>query len=127
MPRLSSISCVIPCLNEDANLNVLLPELIAVLRSLVPVFEVIVVDDGSIDGTALSMSRWADENPEVVYLQLSRNFGKEAALSAGLDAAGGQVVVTMDADLQHPPALIPEMLKRWEGGGRHGVCGEGHA
>lgn len=116
MSRLSSLSCVIPCLNEDANLNVLLPELIAVLQSLAPAFEVIVVDDGSTDGTALSLSRWIDQHPEIVYLQLSRNFGKEAALSAGLDAACGQVVVSMDADLQHPPSLIPEMLKRWEEG-----------
>jgi glycosyltransferase involved in cell wall biosynthesis len=116
MSQLSSISCVVPCLNEEANLNVLLPQLTAVLAPLAPAFEVIVVDDGSTDGTALSMSRWVAEHPEIIYVQLSRNFGKEAALSAGLDLAKGQVVICLDADLQHPPALISEMLKRWEDG-----------
>jgi len=116
MSRLSSISCVVPCLNEDANLNVLLPQLLAVLADAAPAFEIIVVDDGSSDGTALSMSRWVAEHPEVVYVQLSRNFGKEAAMSAGFEIAKGQVVASLDADLQHPPALIPEMLKRWEEG-----------
>ncbi len=116
MSRLSSISCVVPCLNEDANLNVLLPQLLAVLADAAPAFEIIVVDDGSSDGTALSMSRWVAEHPEIVYVQLSRNFGKEAAMSAGFEIAKGQVVASLDADLQHPPALIPEMLKRWEEG-----------
>ncbi|WP_228276209.1 glycosyltransferase family 2 protein [Neopusillimonas aestuarii] len=114
--RLQSISCVVPCLNEEANLGVLLPGLLAVLRKLAPACEIIVVDDGSTDGTAGLLSGWANDHPEIVYLQLSRNFGKEAALSAGLAAAKGQVVVSMDADLQHPPALISEMLSRWEEG-----------
>ena len=116
MPQPSSISCVVPCLNEEANLNVLLPALIAVLKTLAPVYEIIVVDDGSTDHTPVTLARWVQEHPQVVYLQLSRNFGKEAALSAGLDVARGQVVVCMDADLQHPPALIPTMIERWQEG-----------
>ncbi|TCT10886.1 glycosyltransferase family 2 protein [Paralcaligenes ureilyticus] len=116
MPPPSSISCVVPCLNEEANLKVLLPGLIAALKALAPAFEIIVVDDGSSDGTSHTLAGWAQEHPQVVYLQLSRNFGKEAALSAGLEAARGQVVVCMDADLQHPPALISTMLERWQEG-----------
>ncbi|TAL91687.1 MAG: glycosyltransferase [Candidimonas sp.] len=116
MPPPSSISCVVPCLNEEANLKVLLPGLIAVLKTLSPAFEIIVVDDGSNDGTPHTLAGLVQEHPQVVYLQLSRNFGKEAALSAGLEASRGQVVVCMDADLQHPPALIPTMLERWQEG-----------
>jgi glycosyltransferase involved in cell wall biosynthesis len=116
MSRPKTLTCVIPCLNEEANLNVLLPGLMTVLKSLVPAYEIIVVDDGSTDGTPTSMERWAREHPQIIYMQLSRNFGKEAALSAGLEAAQGDVVVCMDADLQHPPALIPKMLERWQEG-----------
>src|SRR3546814_17310388 len=58
----------------------------------------------------------AARQPKIVYMQLSRNFGKEAALTAGLEAARGQVVVCMDADLQHPTTLIPQMLERWQAG-----------
>jgi glycosyltransferase involved in cell wall biosynthesis len=116
MSRPNTLTCVIPCLNEEANLNVLLPGLMTVLKSLVPAYEIIVVDDGSTDGTPASMERWAREHPQIIYMQLSRNFGKEAALSAGLEAAQGDVVVCMDADLQHPPALIPKMLERWQEG-----------
>ncbi|MEO6984760.1 MAG: glycosyltransferase family 2 protein [Paralcaligenes sp.] len=112
----SSISCVVPCLNEEANLKVLLPGLIAALKTLSPAFEIIVVDDGSTDGTPNTLGKLVQEHPQVVYLQLSRNFGKEAALSAGLEASRGQVVVCMDADLQHPPALISTMLERWQEG-----------
>ncbi len=110
------ISCVSPCLNEQANLNVLLPALITVLKQLSGDYEIIVVDDGSTDGTEDSMLGWSKRYPQIVYLQLSRNFGKEAALTAGLEEARGDVVVTMDADLQHPPALIPKMYQRWQEG-----------
>ncbi len=116
MSNPESISCVVPCLNEEANLGVLIPGLMVVLAKLATVYEIIVVDDGSTDGTPALVSRLAAEHPQVVYVQLSRNFGKEAALSAGLEVARGQVVVSMDADLQHPPALIPEMLARWRSG-----------
>ncbi|MER1967676.1 glycosyltransferase family 2 protein [Castellaniella sp. GW247-6E4] len=116
MPTLASISCVIPCLNEQANLGVLLPELLNVVRQQGCAFEIIVVDDGSTDGTPDAMRHWTERHDEIMYLRLSRNFGKEAAMTAGLEAARGQVVVCLDADMQHPPTLIPAMLERWREG-----------
>lgn len=109
------ISCVIPALNERENLCVLLPCLETVLVSVASAWEVVVVDDGSSDLTCELMEEWACRQG-FRYLQLSRNFGKEAALSAGLAAAAGDVVVCLDADLQHPPALIPQMLDLWREG-----------
>ncbi|CAM5218864.1 Glycosyltransferase involved in cell wall biosynthesis OS=Castellaniella defragrans OX=75697 GN=HNR28_000675 PE=4 SV=1 [Castellaniella defragrans] len=111
-----TLSCVIPCLNEQANLGVLLPELLATLAQEDCALEVIVVDDGSTDGTPDLMRHWADLHPEIVYLRLSRNFGKEAAMTAGLEAARGDAVVCLDADMQHPPELIRTMLARWRSG-----------
>lgn len=110
------LSCIVPCLNEQANLAVLLPELLATLPSAGVDLEIIVVDDGSTDGTPDLMRQWVKLHPEVCYLRLSRNFGKEAALTAGLDAARGDAVVCLDADMQHPPSLILEMLARWRAG-----------
>jgi len=111
-----TLSCVIPCLNEAENLRVLLPELVALLGGLVAAYEIIVVDDGSNDDTAQLVSAWAARESSLVYVQLSRNFGKESALTAGIEAARGQVIVCMDADMQHPPSLIPVMLDRWKQG-----------
>jgi polyisoprenyl-phosphate glycosyltransferase len=111
----AAISCVVPAYNEAANLPRLLEVLSAQLRGLVARWEVIVVDDGSRDATAAAVAPWLRE-PGVRYLRLSRNFGKEAALSAGLDHARGDVVVLLDADLQHPPAMIEPMLKAWAAG-----------
>ena len=112
----ATLSCVIPCLNEQANLGVLLPELLATLAQEDCALEVIVVDDGSTDGTPEVMRHWAELHPEILYLRLSRNFGKEAALTAGLEAARGDAVVCLDADMQHPPALVRTMLARWRAG-----------
>lgn len=111
-----AISCVIPCFNEADNLDPLLPRLLGTLASLSDAWEVILVDDGSSDATPLRMARWA-EHAGIRTIELSRNFGKEAALTAGLQAAQGDVVVMMDADLQHAPELIPELLQRWRDGG----------
>ncbi|OZI47847.1 glycosyltransferase [Bordetella genomosp. 5] len=115
-PRLDArLSVVVPCLNECANLRVLLPALRARLDGLSQEWEVIVVDDGSTDDTPLLMQEWVQVDG-YRYLQLSRNFGKEAALSAGLEAADGDAVICLDADMQHPVALVDEMLRRWRAG-----------
>lgn len=109
------ISLVLPCYNEAASLGQLLPALQAFLQAGFVRWEVLLVDDGSADGSAALLSEWA-ERPGFRALLLSRNFGKEAALTAGLDAALGEVVVLMDADGQHPLALVDEMLRRWQAG-----------
>jgi len=114
-PARPSLSCVVPAYNEAANLGLLLHHLTRQLAALTERWEVIVVDDGSSDATAQVMLPWL-VHPGVRYLRLSRNFGKEAALTAGIDRAVGEVVLLMDADLQHPASLIPQMLATWAGG-----------
>ena len=110
-----SISCVVPAYNEAANLPTLLSALAAALKALGPRWEIIVIDDGSRDATAAAVLPWLAA-PGVRYLALSRNFGKEAALSAGLEHARGEVVVMLDADGQHPLELLPQMLAGWRSG-----------
>jgi glycosyltransferase involved in cell wall biosynthesis len=112
LPRLS---CVIPCLNEADSLARLLPLLGETLAGCTRAWEVIVVDDGSTDATPLLLTRWA-RRAGFRVIQLSRNFGKEAALTAGLQAARGDAVVIMDADLQHSPSLIPTFIAHWQAG-----------
>lgn len=109
------MSCVVPCRNEAANLALLLPMLSDTLTEASRSWEVILVDDGSTDNTALLLQGWA-AIPGFRVLQLSRNFGKEAALTAGLEAAAGDVVIMMDADLQHSPTLIPAFIRHWQQG-----------
>jgi glycosyltransferase involved in cell wall biosynthesis len=111
-----SISCVIPAFNEARNLGVVVPQILATLSSLSEHIELIVVDDGSRDDTTQVMQGLCEAHFEVVYLKLSRNFGKEPALTAGIDATRGDVVILMDADGQHPIALLPEMLQKWRQG-----------
>ena len=108
-----SISCVMPAFNEAQNLGIFVPQTLAILASLSAQIELIVVDDGSRDDTAQVMQRLCANHPEVVSIKLSRNFGKEPALTAGIDAAQGDVVILMDADGQHPSSLIPDMLQKW--------------
>lgn len=110
-----TISCVVPAYNEARNLGPLLMGLCERLDALSDAWEVIVVDDGSQDDTPAAMLPWLIR-PGVRYVRLSRNFGKEAALTAGIDRAKGEVVILIDADLQHPVALIPTMLQAWLGG-----------
>ena len=110
-----AISCVVPAFNEAANLGLLLTGLTAQLAALSEHWEVIVIDDGSRDATPAAMAPWL-MRPGVRYVRLSRNFGKEAALTAGIDKARGDVVLLMDADLQHPASLVPDMLAAWVAG-----------
>jgi len=110
------LSVVIPFYNESGNIAELFRRIDAVLSSHAPDYEVICVDDGSRDDTFARLLAAREQNGRIKLVRLSRNFGKEIALSAGLQHARGEVVVTMDADLQHPPELIPEFLARWREG-----------
>jgi len=115
-PRPPRLSCIMPAYNEAASLPRVVPEVLAALQALSPAVELIVVDDGSRDDTVAVVTALQQQHPQLVLLQLSRNFGKEAALSAGLDHAQGDVVFIMDSDGQHPVALLPRMLQAWQQG-----------
>lgn len=112
-----TIEVLIPAYNEERNIGLLIEEIFTELRDPRYRIEVIVVDDGSQDGTAEVVRGYCDRYP-VTLLSLSRNFGKETALLAGLDYARGDATIIMDADLQHPVALIPSFLEEWEAGYR---------
>ena len=110
------LSVVIPFYNESGNIPELFRRLDEVLTQHAPDYEIISIDDGSKDDTFMRLVAEREKNPRIKLVRLSRNFGKEIALSAGLQHARGAAVVTMDADLQHPPELIPEFLARWHEG-----------
>ncbi len=111
MPQAPEISIVLPVHNEAAVLIETLPAVRSALESIGRPFEIVCVDDGSADGTAALLDDAARNEPRLVPLHLTRRFGKEAALAAGLEAATGRAVILMDADLQHPPALLREMVR----------------
>lgn len=115
-PRLS---VVVPLYNESGSLGALHERLTAVLAGLpLAGYELVFVDDGSRDSTFAEVAELAQQDPAIRAMRFARNFGKEAAMAAGLRAASGDIVVLMDGDLQHPPELIPEMFARWQGGAR---------
>jgi glycosyltransferase involved in cell wall biosynthesis len=107
------LSIVVPAFQEAAGLRAGLDAIYAAARQAQLAFEIIVVDDGSTDDTWGAIAAACREMPEIVGVRLSRNFGKEGAIAAGLDRAQGDACIVMDADLQHPPGLIPEMVRRW--------------
>jgi len=108
------VTIVAPAFNELETLPTFLERVSAALSG--EDYELIVVDDGSTDGTGALLDRLADADPRVVPLHLSRNFGHQAAVTAGIDHARGDAVVTIDADLQDPPEVIPRLLERWRAG-----------
>ncbi|WP_342389081.1 glycosyltransferase family 2 protein [Salinicoccus bachuensis] len=108
------ISIVIPVFNEAGNIAGLVTEIDSVMTVLDRQYEVIFIDDGSTDGTLDELKRIAGS--PVRYLSFSRNFGKEAAIIAGLENAQGEAVIIMDGDMQHPPSLISEMIEQFEAG-----------
>jgi len=108
MPEMLSV--VVPCRNESENLPLLVDRLHAALAEGNSAVEIILVDDGSTDGTAEALRRLSSDKPGLRWVRLSRNFGKEAALLAGLVAARGDVIAMMDGDLQHPPEVLAQMV-----------------
>ncbi|MFB9906417.1 glycosyltransferase family 2 protein [Allokutzneria oryzae] len=105
------LSVVVPCFNEERGLQHLHDALSAVLPEASEDFEVLLVDDGSSDGTLAELRRICADDPRFRFIALSRNFGKEAAMLAGLSQATGDAVALMDADLQHPPELLARMVE----------------
>ena len=112
--RLELLSVVAPVYNEEATLEPFYSRVCSALEGLR--FELVLVDDGSSDRTAAILSGLAANDPRVHVVYLSRNFGHQTALTAGLDHAHGDTVVMLDADLQDPPELIPRMLDHWRAG-----------
>jgi len=110
------VSVVLPIHDEAPALQATLDVVRETLAGSAVGFEIVCVDDGSVDGSAALLAGFAQSDPRIRCVPLSRNFGKEAALAAGLSVAQGRAVVLMDADLQHPPELLPKMLELWRGG-----------
>lgn len=110
-----SLTVVIPVYNEEENLQPLARTLMEVLAGQ-PAFTILFVDDGSGDGSLALLKKMAAQDKRIAYLSLSRNFGHQAALRAGLEVAQGDCVVTMDGDFQHPPELIPSMIEAYRKG-----------
>lgn len=114
---MKKISILIPCYNEEKSLPLLYPELVKLMDgNLATEWELMFVNDGSTDGTLAVLQRLRRQDARVNFVDLSRNFGKEAAMLAGFDYVTGDCMVIIDADMQHPPTLIPEMVKWWEQG-----------
>lgn len=110
------LSVVIPVFNEAENIAPLLERLRPVLERSVASYEIIFVDDGGRDETLARLREAHAHDPRVIAISFSRNFGKEIAIAAGLDHAGGRAVVIMDADLQHPPEMIATFVAKWREG-----------
>lgn len=117
-PRLDRplVSILVPVFNEEEAVGLFIETTSSILQASDLNFEMIFIDDGSQDGTLARLLCLAEVDKRIRLIRLSRNFGKEAALSAGIDYAEGDVLVPMDVDLQDPPALIPMFLERWRQG-----------
>jgi len=114
---MQKVSILIPAYNEEAALQYLFERLVILMDANETfAWEVLLVNDGSTDSTLILMSQIHEKDNRFNYLDLSRNYGKEVAMLAGFDYLTGDCMIIMDADLQHPPELIPEMLKYWQEG-----------
>ena len=109
------VSIVIPCFNEENNLEALVSKLLSIAEKF-PDYEILFIDDGSTDDSLSIIEKLCKTNDKIKFVSFSRNFGHQNALKAGLDRASGDCVVTMDADLQHPPSLIEAMVEKWQEG-----------
>lgn len=113
---MKTISIVVPVHNEEGNIELLVRTLQSVIAPLMYTFELIFVDDGSSDRSLSIIQHLASVYPNVFFIKLARNYGHQNAIKAGLDKATGDCVITMDGDMQHPPALLPVMIEKWEEG-----------
>jgi dolichol-phosphate mannosyltransferase len=113
----NKISILLPVFNEEANIEPVYFAIETIFKTLTAYeFEVIFVDDGSTDNTLEALEALSESNNNVFYLSFSRNFGKDNALMAGLKYSTGDALITMDADLQHPPEMIPQLIAAWREG-----------
>ena len=111
------IGIVVPVYQEEKNIFPLYHRLESALKNIAGIqWEYVFVNDGSRDGTFQTLSALAEKDPKVKVIDLTRNFGKEIALTAGLHSVGADAVNCIDADLQHPPELIPSMIEAWRQG-----------
>lgn len=114
---MKKISIIIPCYNEQDNISTLYDALSRIMDGNPDYsWNVLLINDGSIDGTLQEIKRIRTGDKRIGYIDLSRNFGKENAMLAGFDNVSGDCAIIMDADMQHPPHVIPEMIKMWEEG-----------
>lgn len=111
-----ALSLIVPMHNESEMCAIFFDRVIPILQGLTEDYEVICVNDGSRDDTLEILTGFHVQNPRIKIVNLSRNFGKEAALTAGIDFAIGDAIIPIDADLQDPPELIPDLVKRWREG-----------
>jgi len=111
-----NLSVVIPVYNEEENIPLIYEELTEVLSKPDTAYEIIFVDDCSWDGSLALLRNLSLKDQHVKFISLSRNFGQQAAITAGLDHASGDAVISMDCDLQDPPDMIPEMIEKWQEG-----------
>ena len=116
------LSVIVPFLNEREVLPACLQRLRRVLDGLNESYEIVFVDDGSRDGSAEFLAARVRAEPGLKLLRLSRNFGKEAAMTAGIEHTVGAAIVILDADLQDPPELIPDMVRAWRGARTWSAC-----
>lgn len=115
---MKTIEIVVPCYNESENIRPLYEAIKGVFAEKLPAYSytLLFVNDGSSDDSLVVLKKLSEEDKRVKYLSFSRNFGHQLAVKAGLDHSFADAVISMDCDLQHPPALIPELVKRWEEG-----------
>jgi glycosyltransferase involved in cell wall biosynthesis len=115
MPDDYKISVVIPCYNEEGNIQLIYSEIVSQLKKYKN-YELIFIDDGCTDATLSMVKEICSQNPSIKYISLSRNFGHQNALKAGLDFATGNCVISMDGDMQHPPEMIDILVSKWHEG-----------
>ena len=110
------VSIIICCYNEITNIPVVVKAIHNAMSTVDYNYEIIAVNDGSTDGSQILLETMSAEDSRLLYIEFSRNFGHQNALKAGMDNASGDCIISMDADMQHPPSLLPEFIRKWEEG-----------